>query len=44
MAGEDSVDPVDHQSSEWDPQARDIGCDRTNRFYDLDTPDEDLEL
>jgi len=44
MAGDDSIEPTNVQSSEWDPHARDLGCDRVNRFYDLDTADEDLEL
>jgi hypothetical protein len=43
MAGDTNVEPIETQS-EWDPQEKDIGCDRVNRFYDLDTQDDDLEL
>ena len=43
MAGDTDVEPIEHQS-EWDPQARDIGCDRTNRFEDLDTALDDNDM
>jgi hypothetical protein len=43
MAGDTNVEPIETQS-EWDPQEKDIGCDRMNRFYDLDTNSDDLEL
>jgi hypothetical protein len=44
MAGDTDVEPVETQSDEWNPHERDIGCDRINRFEDLDTAVDDLEL
>jgi hypothetical protein len=44
MAGDTDVEPVETQTDEWNPHERDIGCDRMNRFEDLDTAVDDLEL